>query len=46
MIEFDVRLGTPGLHDVGRSTDARERPIILCRPTSSSATRRTPFGKT
>ena len=25
MIEFDLRLGTPGLHDVGRSVEARER---------------------
>jgi sulfotransferase len=29
MIEFDQRLGTPGLHDVGRSVQARERPPIL-----------------
>jgi sulfotransferase len=29
MIEFDRRLGTPGLHDVGRSVKARERPTIL-----------------
>jgi sulfotransferase len=29
MIEFDQRLGTPGLHDVGRSVAARERPTIL-----------------
>jgi sulfotransferase len=29
MIEFDQRLGTPGLHDVGRSVQARERPTIL-----------------
>jgi sulfotransferase len=29
MIEFDQRLGTPGLHDVGRSVEARERPTIL-----------------
>jgi sulfotransferase len=29
MIEFDQRLGTPGLHDVGRSVRPRERPTIL-----------------
>ena len=29
MIEFDMRLGTPGLHDVGRSVEARVRPTIL-----------------
>ena len=29
MIEFDLRLGTPGLHDVGRSVEARERKPIL-----------------
>ena len=29
MIEFDQRLGTPGLHDVGRSVKARERTTIL-----------------
>jgi sulfotransferase len=29
MIEFDQRLGTPGLHDVGRSVEARERQPIL-----------------
>ncbi|RBP12264.1 sulfotransferase [Roseiarcus fermentans] len=29
MIEFDLRLGTPGLHDVGRKVSARERPTIL-----------------
>ena len=29
MIEFDQRLGTPGLHDVGPSVKARERPTIL-----------------
>jgi sulfotransferase len=29
MIEFDIRLGTPGLHDVGRSVEARERKTIL-----------------
>ena len=29
MIEFDQRLGTPGLHDVGRSVGARERKPIL-----------------
>ncbi len=29
MIEFDLRLGTPGLHDVGRSVEARERKTIL-----------------
>ena len=29
MIEFDLRLGTPGLHDVGRSVQPRERPTIL-----------------
>jgi len=29
MIEFDLRLGTPGLHDVGRSIQARVRPTIV-----------------
>ena len=29
MIEFDLRLGTPGLHDVGRSVEARQRKPIL-----------------
>ena len=29
MIEFDMRLGTPGLHEVGRSVEARERPTLL-----------------
>lgn len=29
MIEFDQRLGTPGLHDVGRSVKAPERKPIL-----------------
>lgn len=29
MIEFDQRLGTPGLHDVGRKVEARERPTLL-----------------
>jgi sulfotransferase len=29
MIEFDFRLGTPGLHDVGRAVEARERKPIL-----------------
>lgn len=29
MIEFDQRLGTPGLHDVGLMVEARERPKIL-----------------
>lgn len=29
MIEFDQRIGTPGLHDVGRSVRARERAPIL-----------------
>ena len=29
MIEFDLRLGTPGLRDVGRSVEARERKQIL-----------------
>jgi sulfotransferase len=29
MIEFDQRLGVPGLHDVGRSVEARQRPTIL-----------------
>ena len=45
MIEFDLRLGTLGLHDVGRSVEARERRTI-CRPTSSPATRRTRSRKT
>lgn len=29
MIQFDQRLGTPGLHDVGGRVQARERPTIL-----------------
>jgi sulfotransferase len=29
MIEFDQRLGTPGLHDVGRAVHAPKRPTIL-----------------
>ena len=29
MIEFDQRLGTPGLHEVGRRVEARERRTIL-----------------
>ena len=29
MVEFDRRLGTPGLRDVGRSVEARERKTIL-----------------
>ena len=29
MIEFDQRLGTPGLHEVGRSVAARERKTVL-----------------
>ena len=29
MIEFDQRLGTPGLHDVGRLVHAPERKPIL-----------------
>ena len=29
MVEFDMRLGTPGLHDVGRKVAARERKPIL-----------------
>jgi sulfotransferase len=29
MVEFDRRLGTPGLHDVGRSVKRRERTTIL-----------------
>jgi sulfotransferase len=29
MIEFDARLGTPGLHDVGSSVRARSRPTVL-----------------
>jgi sulfotransferase len=29
MIEFDQRLGTPGLHEVGRKVEARERRSIL-----------------
>jgi sulfotransferase len=29
MIEFDLRLGTPGLHDVGPKVEARERKPIL-----------------
>ncbi len=29
MIEFDQRLGTPGLHEVGRKVEARERRTVL-----------------
>jgi sulfotransferase len=29
MVEFDMRLGTPGLHDVGRQVRAHTRPSIL-----------------
>ncbi len=29
MIEFDMRLGTPRLHDLARSVEARERKTIL-----------------
>ncbi len=29
MLEFDLRLGTPGLHDVGRKVEGRERPTLL-----------------
>jgi sulfotransferase len=29
MIEFNQRLGTPGLHHVGRSVEVRERQPIL-----------------
>jgi sulfotransferase len=29
MIEFDSRLGTPGLHDVGSAVQARSRPTVL-----------------
>jgi sulfotransferase len=29
MVEFDARLGTPGLHDVGSSVQARTRPTVL-----------------
>ena len=29
MVEFDVRLGTPGLHEVGRAVHARTRPTVL-----------------
>jgi sulfotransferase len=29
MIEFDLRLATPGLHDVGRTVETRERKPIL-----------------
>jgi sulfotransferase len=29
MIEFDQRLGTPGLHDVGRAVKARDRKPVL-----------------
>jgi sulfotransferase len=29
MIEFDQRLGTPGLHDVRRRVEARQRPTLL-----------------
>ena len=29
MIEFDVRVGTPGLHDVGSSVRANVRPTLL-----------------
>jgi sulfotransferase len=30
MVEFDQRLGTPGLHDIGRTVEARERKPISC----------------
>ena len=29
MVEFDQRLGTPGLHDVGRSVQPRKRETVL-----------------
>lgn len=29
MVEFDLRLGTPGLHAVGSAVHARERPTVL-----------------
>jgi sulfotransferase len=29
MVEFDIRLGTPGLHDVGSAVRARSRPTVL-----------------
>ncbi len=29
MVEFDMRLGTPGLHEVGRRVAARTRPTLL-----------------
>lgn len=29
MIEFDMRLGTPGLHEVGRAVRVRTRPTVL-----------------
>ena len=29
MIEFDLRLGTPGLHDVRSAVGVRERPTVL-----------------
>ncbi len=29
MIEFDIRLGTPGLHHVGSAVRARKRPTVL-----------------
>ena len=29
MVEFDARLGTPGLHDVGPAVRARPRPTVL-----------------
>ena len=29
MVEFDMRLGTPGLHDVGRAVRASPRPTVL-----------------
>jgi sulfotransferase len=29
MVEFDMRIGTPGLHDVGHRVEARERPTLL-----------------
>ena len=45
MVEFDQRLGTPGLHDIGRAVEARERKPILPR-TSLRATRKTRSGKT
>ncbi|HXQ52430.1 MAG TPA: sulfotransferase [Stellaceae bacterium] len=29
MVEFDIRVGTPGLHDVGSAVRARIRPTVL-----------------